>query len=278
MPDPTETFLHAHVLILGGAKGIGRAVAEELSRRGARLSVADIDVATTQETASALSAAGGEAQALQVDVLSAESIARAVTKARASFGPIDVLLNNVGAILSGDPQDIPGEEWERISDLNYRAVVYGVREVLPAMLERGSGHIVNTGSFAGMYPYASSRIPYAAAKAGVISLSQNLALYCEPRGIRVSCLIPGPVQTGIATTMTTWTPEAPMRGPGSELRLMTTQEAAAKFVNGLEEGRILIASDDSLWDIVRRWADDPDAFVRDKITQFEAGEFGMPQL
>lgn len=277
MPDPTQKFLDAHVLILGGAKGIGRAVSEELARRGARLSVADIDLAAAQETAHGIAKLEGRAQALQVDVLSAASIASAVEQARGSFGPIDVLLNNVGAILSGDPQDVPGDEWERISNLNYRAVVHGVREVLPAMLERGRGHIVNTGSFAGMYPYASSRVPYAAAKAAVISLTQNLALYCEPRGIRVSCLIPGPVRTGIAATMTTWTPEAPMRGPGSELRLMSARDAAAKFVNGLEEGRILIASDDALWDIVRRWADDPDAFIRSKIAQFESGYSGMPK-
>ena len=163
-----------------------------------------------------------------------------------------------------------------IRDSNYGAVVRGTRAVLPAMLERGGGHIINTASFAGMYPYASTRIPYGAAKAAVISLSQNLALYCEPKGIRVCCLLPGPVRTGIAASMTNWTPDAPLCGPGADLRMLTAEEAATKFADGIAEGRVMIASDDALWPIMRRWADDPDAFLRDRIAAVARGDLGVP--
>jgi NAD(P)-dependent dehydrogenase (short-subunit alcohol dehydrogenase family) len=276
--ETDNPFASAHVLILGGAKGIGRAVAGEFVRRGARLSVADIDQPAAEEAAASIRGTGGEAQGLHVNVLSAASIAEAVAQAETLFGPVDMLLNNVGAILNGHPEDVPQEEWERIGELNYGAVVRGVREILPAMLERGRGHIINTASFAGMYPYASSRIPYGAAKAGVINLSQNLALYCEPKGVRVSCLIPGPVKTGLAASMTSWTANAEFRGPGSNLRTLTAEEAAVKFADGIAEGRILIASDDALWDTVRSWADDPDAFIRRRIAGASAGDLGVPLM
>jgi NAD(P)-dependent dehydrogenase (short-subunit alcohol dehydrogenase family) len=274
--EPQPPFIDAHALILGGAKGIGQAVAREFTRRGARLSVADIDSGAAEETAASIRASGGAAQALPVDVLSAASIADAVQQAETGFGPVTMLVNNVGAILNGHPEDIPAAEWDRIGELSYGAVVRGVRQILPAMLARGSGHIINTASFAGMYPYAASRIPYAASKAAVISLTENLALYCEPKGIRVSCLIPGPVITGIAGSMTSWTPDAPLRGPGSHLPLITADLAAVRFADGIADGRILIASDDALWDIVRHWAADPDAFIRGKIAEVARGEHGVP--
>lgn len=111
-------------------------------------------------------------------------------------------MNNVGAILNGHPEDIPMAEWQRIMELNYFAALRGVQHFVQQFIAPGSGHFVNTASFAGLYPYAASRIPCAAAKAAVIAMTQNLALYLEPMGIRVSCLIPGPVLAGVMDGMT----------------------------------------------------------------------------
>src|SRR6185436_15895525 len=97
------SFAGKHVLILGGAKGIGQALAMELARHGARLSSADIDLASAQATADAICKTGGEAQGLLVDVLSADSIAAVVSAAERGFGPVHVLINNVGAIINGYP-------------------------------------------------------------------------------------------------------------------------------------------------------------------------------
>ncbi len=269
-------FAQSTGLIFGGAKGIGKCVALEWARRGARVAVADIDEAAALETAEEIKASGGEAIGLRADVLSDASVGEAVSAAEASFGQVDLLMNNVGAILSGHPEDIPLAEWQRIMDLNYMATVRGVQAVLPKMLARGSGYIVNTASFAGFFPYAANRIPYAAAKAAVIALTQNLALYLLPKGLRVSCLIPGPVATTIMDTMTSWTEDCPMRGPGGELVLKLPEEVAAILADGMAEGRVMIPSDEGAWPILRRWADSPEGFLEDKMADFARGETGAP--
>ena len=195
MSGHNAPFAGANALIYGGAKGIGRAVAMEWARRGARLAIADLAEDAARATADEINAAGGQAVALAANVLSEDSIAATASAAENAFGEIDIVMNNVGGMLNGHPEDIPFAEWHRIMDINYFAAVRGVKHFLPKFLARGSGHIVSTASFAGMFPYAASRVPYGAAKASIISMSQNLAVYCEPLGVRVSCLIPGPVMT-----------------------------------------------------------------------------------
>jgi NAD(P)-dependent dehydrogenase (short-subunit alcohol dehydrogenase family) len=265
-------------LLFGGAKGIGRAVALEWARRGARLAVADIDQAAADATAAEIVTAGGQAIGLAADVLSEASVAGAANAAESALGPVDILMNNVGGMLNGNPQDVPFAEWQRIMDLNYFATVRGMAHFVPRMLARGRGHIVNTASFAGLYPYAASRIPYAAAKAAVIAMTENYAIYLEPLGIRVSCLIPGPVATGVRDTMTSWTPALPVRGPSSELTLKQPDEVAVKLADGMQAGEILISSDDVVWNIVKRWAAAPDDYIRARIAEFAAGETGRPQM
>jgi NAD(P)-dependent dehydrogenase (short-subunit alcohol dehydrogenase family) len=271
-------FAGANALIFGGAKGIGRCVSLEWAKRGARLAVADIDEAAAKTTAAEIEAAGGKAIGIAANVLSDESVAAAAAQAEAALGEIDILMNNVGGMLNGHPEDIPIKEWQRIMEINYFAAVRGVQVFLPKFLARGRGHIVSTASFAGLYPYAASRVPYASAKAAVISMSQNLAVYCEPKGIRVSCLMPGPVMTGVMDSMTSWTEDCPLRGPGKETTLLLPQEVACVLSDGMRDGRILIPSDPVGFDIVRRWAADPDGFIRGKIAEFEGGDRGNPVI
>jgi NAD(P)-dependent dehydrogenase (short-subunit alcohol dehydrogenase family) len=271
-------FAGANALIFGGAKGIGRCVSLEWARRGARLAVADIDEAAARATAAEITAAGGTALGLAANVLSDESVAAAAAAAEAALGEIDILMNNVGGMLNGHPEDIPMKEWQRIMEINYFAAVRGVQVMMPRFLARGRGHIVSTASFAGLYPYAASRVPYGAAKAAVISMSQNLAVYCEPQGVRVSCLMPGPVMTGVMDSMTSWTEDCPMRGPGKETSLLLPEEVARVLSDGMRDGRIFIPSDPVAFDIVRRWAADPDGFIRGKIEEFAAGDRGNPVI
>jgi len=271
-------FDGASAILFGGAKGIGKAVAIEWARRGARVAIADLDLPAAEETASEIAASGGQAIGIAADVLSEESMALAASAAQAAFGPPDIVMNNVGAILNGHPLDIPASEWHRIFELNYFSLVRSNAIFLPAMLERGSGHMVNTASFAGLYPYAAGRIPYASSKAAVISMSENLAILLEPKGVRVSCLIPGPVMTSIAEGMKDWTPDLPMYGPGGETTLLDTETVAQVLSDGMEQGRVLIPSDDIALEIIARRAADPDGFVRDKIARFAAGDVGMPKF
>jgi NAD(P)-dependent dehydrogenase (short-subunit alcohol dehydrogenase family) len=269
-------FAGANALIFGGAKGIGRCIALEWARRGARLAVADIDEAAAQATAAEIQAAGGSAVGIAANVMQDESVAQAVATAEAALGEIDILMNNVGGMLNGHPEDIPLHEWQRIMELNYLGSVRGTMQLLPKFLARGSGHLVNTASFAGLYPYAASRVPYAASKAAVIAMTENLAVYCEPLGVRVSCLIPGPVATSVMDSMTSWTEDCPLRGPGAETTLMLPEAVASVLSNGMRDGRILIPSDDVAFHIVRRWAASPDGFIRAKIDEFASGDRGSP--
>ena len=263
-------------MIFGGAQGIGKAVAIEWAKRGARVAVADIDADAARQTAEEIKSNNGSAIAIEANVLSQDSMEQAARMVQDAFGPIGIVMNNVGAILNGHPLDIPMDEWRRIFELNYFAIVRSNAIFLPTMIERGSGYVVNTASFAGLYPYAAGRIPYASSKAAVISMSENLALLLEPKGVRISCLVPGPVMTAIAEGMANWTPDLPMYGPGDETTLLSAEAVANTLSDGMREGRIIIPSDDVAFEISRRHAADPDAFVRLKRDQFARGEVGMP--
>jgi len=271
-------FAGKAAVIIGGAKGIGRSVAIEWARRGATVAVADIDADAANAAAAEIEAAGGRATGFAVNVLDAASITAMADAVEAQFGLPHLVMSNVGAIVNGHPEDIPMAEWQRIMDLNYWGSMRALEHYLPRFLERGTGHIVNTASFAGLYPYAVSRLPYASAKAAVLSLTQNLAMYLEPMGIRVSCLIPGPVLTGVMESMTSWTENCPMRGPGSELDLKLPEEVAVRLSDGMHDGAIMIPSDDNVWTIVRQWAASPDAFLRERMAAFAAGDVGRPQV
>lgn len=275
---PQAPFDGKTALIYGAAKGIGRAVAIEFARRGARVAVADIDVSGAIETAAAIVAMGGQAKGLRCDVLSELSVREAAVAAECALGQIDIVMNNVGAIVNGNPEDIPIGEWERILSLNLMSVVRSNAVFLPKMIARGSGHIVNTASFAGMYPFAVSRTPYVASKAAVIALSESLALYLHPLGIRVSCLCPGPVATSVMDGMKTWSSNVVMRGPGSHLPIRMVDDVAITLADGMRDGRVIIPTDELVWAEIQRHAANPDAFIQDKIDAFARGDTGIPKM
>jgi NAD(P)-dependent dehydrogenase (short-subunit alcohol dehydrogenase family) len=269
-------FENKVALIFGAAQGIGRAVALEFARRGARVAIADINMAGAEETAASIAAAGGKATALACDVTSEQSVRDAARQAEHRLGPVDILMNNVGVILNGNPEDIPTCEWRRIMDLNFFAAIHGIQAIMPKMIERGSGYIVNTASFAGLYPYAANRLPYVAAKAAVIAMSESLALYLHPKGVRVSCFCPGPVATAVMSNMKTWSANVTFRGPGSQYEVIAAEMAATVLADGMLDGRVVIPTDPKAWDAIRRHAASPDAFIQEKIDEFARGDYGKP--
>ena len=162
MTRSSYDFNGQRALIFGGGKGIGRAVAQEFARRGAVLAVADIDLDAAEACAELIRSAAGEASAIACDVTRFESVQQAAADAASALGEIDLVMNNVGAIISGHPEDIPRQEWQRILNLNLMSVLHSNEVFLAAMLAKGRGYIVNTASFAGLYPYATNRFPYVA--------------------------------------------------------------------------------------------------------------------
>lgn len=271
-------FNGSRVLLIGGAQNIGRAVALEFARRGADVAVADRDEAGAIETARLVSELGRRSVGLSCDVTDEASIAAAANAAEAAIGPIDLLMNNAGILSGGNPEDIPLSAWQGMMDVNYFGMVRAIGVFLPKMLARGSGHIVNTASFAGLYPFAASRIHYAASKAAVLSMTENLALYCLPRGVGVSCLCPGPVMTTSVQGMKHYSEEYQMRAPGSHLTLISAEDAATILADGLERGQIIIPTHPEVRETLIARAPSLDGFIHAKLAEFAAGDSGRPHV
>ncbi len=265
-------------LIIGAGRNIGRRIAQEWARRGARVAVADISIEGAEETADLLCKAGARAVPLHCNVADEASVLACIDAAEAALGPLDIHMNNAGILSGGNPEDIPVSEWQRMFDINVFGMVRANNVIVPRMIARGHGHIVNTASFAGLYPFACSRVHYAASKAAVLSMSENLALYLMPHGIRVSCLCPGPVMTTSLASAQEFSDSYVMRAPGSHMFVKSQQETARVLSDGMVAGRILIPTHDEAWATIIERAADPDKFIARKNAEHLAGDNGRPQV
>ncbi len=184
-------------IVTGGASGIGRALGAALVRRGDRVVLADVDGGAASEVAEQLSAAGpGEATAATVDVRDADAVRVLVTGTADRDGRLDLLFNNAGLGIGGAAEELTPAHWDRTLDVNLRGVLHGVQAAYPLMLRQGHGHIVNTASLAGLLPMPGST-PYATTKWAVVGLSLTLRAEGAARGVRVSVVCPGGVDTPI---------------------------------------------------------------------------------
>ncbi|HUD30922.1 MAG TPA: SDR family oxidoreductase [Novosphingobium sp.] len=265
-------------LVIGAGQNIGRQIAREWARRGARVAVADISRDGAMETAELLRGIGVESIGLRCDVTDEASVQETIDAAEAALGPLDIHMNNAGILSGGNPEDIPIGEWQRMFDVNLFGMVRANNVVVPRMMARGSGHIVNTASFAGLYPFAASRVHYAASKAAVLSMSQNLALYLMQFGIKVSCLCPGPVMTTSPDAMKHFSEDYVMRAPGSHLFVKSQPETARILSDAMEQGRIVVPTHEEAWETLEEVAAGPDAFIARKHAEFVAGDPGKPGI
>ena len=185
----------AVVVVTGAAGGLGRALAEGLAERGARVHAVDVDAAGL----GALSAAVDGTTAHQVDVADAEAVNDLVDKVVHQDGRLDHIFNNAGIFAAGPFEELDDATWRRIVDINLWGVINGTRAAYSQMLKQGSGHIVNTASSAGVLPVAKG-VAYAATKHGVVGLSTSLRAEAARKGVKVSVVVPGLVDTGIFAT------------------------------------------------------------------------------
>jgi NAD(P)-dependent dehydrogenase (short-subunit alcohol dehydrogenase family) len=187
-------------VVTGGASGIGRSCALEFARRGASVVIADINEERIDETVGALTEGGARALGLRCDVTSDADVARLRDESLAAMGHVDIVMNNAGVALLGPPESVPIDDWRWIIDVNILGIVRGAAAFVPHLLERGSGHIVNTASIAGLHAYSWDAIPYITSKFGAYGLSEGLFAYLKPHGVGVSVLCPGLVTTNLAET------------------------------------------------------------------------------
>jgi NAD(P)-dependent dehydrogenase (short-subunit alcohol dehydrogenase family) len=181
-------------LITGAGSGIGRASAVLFAAEGASVAIADIDADGAAETKALIDAAGGTSRTYRVDVTdqtSTEALAAAVV---GELGRIDVLFNNAGIAGVGVLHETSLELWERVMAVNVRGVFLVARAVLPAMIEAGSGSIINMSSTIAEIGLAN-RASYAASKGAVLSLSRQMQADYAAYGIRVNALLPGTIHT-----------------------------------------------------------------------------------
>lgn len=182
-------------IVTGGGSGIGRAIALEFAKNGASVVVADRVPERAAETAALIAAGGGLAIATTTDVSQADQVAAMVRQATEALGLVDILVNNAGLSVGDDILDISEDAWDLNFDVVLKSVYLCSKAVLPGMIERKRGVIVNITSVNGMF--AVGEEAYSAAKAGMINLTKNMALKYGQYNVRVNTIAPGTIQTPI---------------------------------------------------------------------------------
>jgi NAD(P)-dependent dehydrogenase (short-subunit alcohol dehydrogenase family) len=238
------------VVVTGGARGIGRAIARRFAAAGAEaIIVADLDPDAAWSVAREI---GG--MAIRCDVSREADVARLVEQVRTARGRIDIFCSNAGIAVGGGPE-ATNKDWQRIWDVNVMAHVYVARHVLPAMLARKEGYILGTVSAAGLLNHVFAA-PYGVTKAAALSFFEWLAIAHGDDGIRVSCLCPQGVKTDML---------AAERRLGLEFLTSTAlepEQVAEAVLQGVRDERFLILPHPEVAEYFNRKAADYDRWLR----------------
>ncbi|MBA3380184.1 MAG: SDR family oxidoreductase [Chloroflexota bacterium] len=199
MTETSSSLKDQVAIVTGGARGIGLAVATRLVADGASVVIADIDADAASQAAQAL---GKHAVGLRLDVTDEEQWAAGVDSVGSTFGPVSILVNNAGIAGRAAPTwELSVAEWQQVIAIDLGGVFVGCRAVLPGMIERGYGRIVNIASIAGKEGNPNA-VPYSAAKAGVIGLTKAIAKEVATSGVIVNAVTPAVIETEILKQLT----------------------------------------------------------------------------
>ncbi|MGG0717461.1 3-ketoacyl-ACP reductase [Robertmurraya massiliosenegalensis] len=225
-------------IITGAGRGIGRAVAIALAKEGVNLGLIGLTMSNLEKVTTELEAYDINISAATADVADLEAVTHAVEHIKADLGPIDILINNAGTAKFGGFLDLTPEEWENIIRVNVMGVYNVTRAVLPEMIERKSGDIVNISSTAGQKgaPVTSA---YSSSKFAVLGLTESLALEVRKHNIRVTALTPSTVATDLAieTNLISGNPE----------NVMQPEDLADLLVAGLKLNPRVFVKTAGLW-------------------------------
>jgi 2-hydroxycyclohexanecarboxyl-CoA dehydrogenase len=181
-------------LVTGGGRGIGRSIAEGLAADGLAIVIVDLRLQEAEETAAAIIETGGQAMAIEANVVDSSSVAAAVQAAEERFGHIDVLVNNAGWDDLKPFLDTDEAFWDLIIDINFKGPLRFIQLVLPGMIERKYGRIINIGSDAGRVGSSLESV-YSGAKGGIIAFTKTIAREHARHGVTANVVCPGPTDT-----------------------------------------------------------------------------------
>jgi len=187
-------------MVTGGARGIGRAIAEGLAQRGAHVVVADINADEARETASVLASLGVKAMGMRLDVSNSEEVKKIFEEMRKEFNRIDILVNNAGITRDGLLLRMKEEDWDSVIDINLKSVFLCSKEAIKDMSQQRYGRIVSISSVAA-FMGNPGQANYGASKAGIVGLTKTLAREYASRGITVNAVAPGFIQTAMTDVL-----------------------------------------------------------------------------
>ncbi|HLF70167.1 MAG TPA: SDR family oxidoreductase [Actinomycetota bacterium] len=257
------------VLITGGARGIGLAMAHAFAAKGARLVLTDIDEEQLAIAENDIKASDSWVKTMKIDVAREADVERMVAQTIDEAGQLDVLISNAGVSASGPAELMPMDDWRWITDINMWAHVYAVRAALPYFKERGSGHLVHVSSAAGILgtPALSA---YCMTKFAVFGLAESLAVSLHGSGIGVTLVCPLWVDTDIALHgRVTMDPSLDIDSEkAKELSRemvrsagIPAEKVADETVAAVEEGRFLVLPHPEVQKFARRKWDDPERYI-----------------
>jgi NAD(P)-dependent dehydrogenase (short-subunit alcohol dehydrogenase family) len=233
-----RTFSGRTAVVTGAGSGIGRALATELARRGARVAASDVDGPSVAETADRLTALGGTARAFELDVTDRAAVEAHADEVVTTFGSADLVINNAGVALAARAIEQRTEDVARVIEVDLLGVVNGTQAFLPHLLASGDGHLVNISSLFGLIamPYNSA---YNAAKFGVRGYTESVAIELAASGapVGVTCVHPGGVATAIARNAERAAGSEALADAFEQVLRMPPRRAAEIILRGVARGR-----------------------------------------
>jgi NADP-dependent 3-hydroxy acid dehydrogenase YdfG len=225
------------VLVTGASSGIGAATAVKLAANGAKVGLAARRTDRLQDLVAKIKADGGQAIALEMDVVDNVSVVKGVETLAGEFGTVDIVFNNAGLMPLSDLDALQTDEWHRMVDVNIKGVLNTTAAVLPHMIRQNSGHIVNTSSIAGRKVFAGLSV-YCATKHAITALSDGMRMELgKKHNIRVTCIQPGAVETELYDQIADPAARQQMEDLKSQMEFLKAEDIAETVLFALQSPR-----------------------------------------